>query len=138
MENAENVGNMPDEYNVANSTMNLSNSLEEVDVNKELKKEVSDGDLRFMTYKKVMTMMGKTTKKTIPIMTKYERARILGVRKQQLASGSKPCVDIRKMKSIDDIAEAELEQRLLPFIVVRPLPNGTKEYWKLEEFMSVS
>jgi hypothetical protein len=42
------------------------------------------------------------------------------------------------MKSIDEIAEAELEQRLLPFIVKRPLPNGTCEYWKLEEFISVS
>ena len=141
MEDADNVANVPDEYNVANSTMNLSNSLEEVNVDKEIeeqRREAMGGELKLPTYRKVLNSMGKTTKKTIPILTKYERARILGVRKQQLASGAKPCVDTRRMKSIDEIAEAELEQRLLPFIVKRPLPNGTCEYWKLEEFLSVS
>lgn len=141
MEDAENVANVPDEYNVANSTMNLSNSLGDVNVDKEVedqKREALGGDLKLPTYRKVLNMMGKTSKKTIPILTKYERARILGVRKQQLASGAKPCIDVRGMKSIDEIAEAELEKRLLPFIVKRPLPNGTSEYWKLEEFLSVS
>jgi hypothetical protein len=31
------------------------------------------------------------------------------------------------------IAEMELEKRVLPFIVVRPLPNGKKEYWRIQD-----
>ena len=31
------------------------------------------------------------------------------------------------------IAEMELKQKKLPFIVQRPLPNGGCEYWPLQE-----
>ena len=73
--------------------------------------------------------------KTIPILTKYEKAKILGLRIAQLNKGSKPFVNIRSAKVIDTylIAEKELEQKKLPFIIMRPFPNGKKEYWKLED-----
>ena len=51
--------------------------------------------------------------------------------------GAKPCVDTRGLRSIEEIAYAELNQRKMPFIVKRPLPNGTVEYWKMEEFLTV-
>ncbi len=131
--------NVPDEYNVENSVNNLGNSLEEV--NKEVSTSnvvnESGADLKLPTYRKVVQSVAKGQKKTIPILTKYEKARIVGVRIQQLASGAKPCVDTRGMKSIEDIVYAELEQRTMPFIIKRPLPNGTCEYWRLEEFQSV-
>ncbi len=138
MEEPSEVVNVPDEFNVANSTANLANSLEEVNVDKEIVKEVAVGELKLPTYRKVVNTIQSKVKKTIPILTKYERARIIGVRMQQLASGAKPCLDTRGMKSIEEIALMELEKRVLPFIVKRPLPNGTCEYWKLEEFLSVS
>jgi DNA-directed RNA polymerase I, II, and III subunit RPABC2 len=139
MEDEANVANMSNEYNVAASNVDLGNSLQEVNVDKEIEqpKEVMVGELKLPTYRKVLNVMGKGTKKTIPILTKYEKARIMGVRMQQLAGGAKPCVDTRGMKSIEDIAKAELERRVLPFLIKRPLPNGTCEYWKLEEFISV-
>jgi len=31
------------------------------------------------------------------------------------------------------IAKIELKQKKLPFIIQRPLPNNTFEYWKLED-----
>ena len=136
MEDEANVANMPNEYDVAASNMDLANSIN-VDKDIEVPKEPMVGELKLPTYRKVLNVMGKGTKKTIPILTKYERARIMGVRMQQLASGAKPCVDTRGMKSIEDIAKAELEKRVLPFLIKRPLPNGTCEYWKLEEFLSV-
>ena len=73
--------------------------------------------------------------KTIPILTKYERARILGLRITQLNKGAKPYIDITKNKIIDNhiIAEQELNEKRLPFIIMRPIPNGKKEYWRLED-----
>lgn len=72
--------------------------------------------------------------KTIPILTKYERARILGQRAKQINSGSKAFVEIDK--NIHDgylIASKELNEKKIPFIIRRPLPNGGSEYWKLED-----
>ena len=72
--------------------------------------------------------------KTIPILTKYERARILGQRAKQIDSGAKPFVHIDK--TINDgylIATRELEEKKIPFIIRRPLPNGGSEYWKVQD-----
>lgn len=73
--------------------------------------------------------------KTIPILTKYERARILGLRITQLNKGAKPYINVTKNKIIDNhiIAEQELNEKRLPFIIMRPIPNGGKEYWRLED-----
>ena len=70
--------------------------------------------------------------KTIPFLTKYERARVLGQRAKQIESGSKPLVKIPD-NIIDGylIAEMELEQKKIPFIIRRPIPNGGSEYWRL-------
>jgi DNA-directed RNA polymerase I, II, and III subunit RPABC2 len=75
--------------------------------------------------------------KTIPIMTKYERTRILGQRCRQLQNGSIPFVDISRYgdEILDDhfIATLELEQKKIPFIIRRPLPNGMSEYWNARD-----
>jgi len=72
--------------------------------------------------------------KTLPFLTKYEKTRILGERTHQINSGSKPFIQIES-DVIDGylIALAELEQKKIPFIVKRPLPNGGCEYWKLKD-----
>jgi DNA-directed RNA polymerase I, II, and III subunit RPABC2 len=71
---------------------------------------------------------------TLPFLTKYEKTRILGERTHQINSGSKPFVQVES-DIIDGylIALAELEQKKIPFIVKRPLPNGGCEYWKLKD-----
>ena len=72
--------------------------------------------------------------RTLPFITKYERARVLGERAKQLNSGAKPFVEIDP--SIIDgylIALAEFEQKKIPFIIKRPLPNGGCEYWKMRD-----
>ena len=72
---------------------------------------------------------------TLPLLTKYERARILGLRISQLNKGARPYIQINHTHIIDThiIAEQELKEKRLPFIIMRPLPNGKKEYWKLED-----
>ena len=75
--------------------------------------------------------------KTLPILTKYEKARILGLRISQLNKGAKPFIkfDDESRKVIDTylIAEKELREKRLPFIIMRPIPNGKKEYWSLRD-----
>tara|TARA_X000000368_G_scaffold405522_1_gene382718 strand:- start:222 stop:704 length:483 start_codon:yes stop_codon:yes gene_type:complete len=76
--------------------------------------------------------------KTLPILTKYERARILGLRAKQINSGSDIFVDIPP--SIFDgyaIAKIELEQKKIPFIIRRPLPNGVSEYWSVKDLQQI-
>tara|TARA_X000000950_G_scaffold68766_1_gene85098 strand:+ start:10756 stop:11442 length:687 start_codon:yes stop_codon:yes gene_type:complete len=69
--------------------------------------------------------------KTLPFITCYEKARILGERTKQLNQGAKPFVEVEH-DVIDGylIALKEFEEKKIPFIVQRPLPNGTSEYWK--------
>ena len=72
--------------------------------------------------------------RTIPFITKYEKTKILGERAKQLNSGASPMIDVDK--SIIDgyiIALKEYEEKKIPFIIKRPLPNGGCEYWKLED-----
>jgi DNA-directed RNA polymerase I, II, and III subunit RPABC2 len=72
--------------------------------------------------------------KTIPFMTKFEKARILGQRAKQLDSGAIPFVKVDKT-IIDGylIALKELEEKKIPFIIKRPLPNGAFEYWNVND-----
>ena len=72
--------------------------------------------------------------KSIPFLTKYEKTRILGQRAQQINSGSEPFVDVPE-NIIDGylVAEIELAQKKIPFIIRRPMPNNTFEYWKVND-----
>jgi len=71
---------------------------------------------------------------TMPFLTKYEKTRVLGQRAKQLNQGAQPLVPVDK-KIIDGylIAQLELQQKALPFIIRRPLPGGKSEYWRLSD-----
>ena len=77
--------------------------------------------------------------KTIPYLTKYERARILGQRAKQINSGATAFVKVPE-NVIDGyiIAELELKQKKVPFIIRRPLPNGGSEYWSIKDLEDIS
>ena len=72
--------------------------------------------------------------KTLPFLTKYEKTRILGIRTKQLNEGAKPYLDVNPT-IIDGyiIAQLELEHKKLPFIIRRPMPNGSSELWRLQD-----
>lgn len=72
--------------------------------------------------------------RTIPFLTKYERARILGQRAKQIETGAKPLVRVPE-NVIDGyiIAELELKEKKIPFIIRRPIPGGACEYWNLKD-----
>ena len=74
--------------------------------------------------------------RTYPFMTVFERTKIIGLRANQLSKGSVPFVAIPKhITDVRDIARLELEQKRLPFIIKRPLPNGMFEYWRVADLL---
>jgi DNA-directed RNA polymerase I, II, and III subunit RPABC2 len=72
--------------------------------------------------------------KTLPYLTKYEKARILGQRAKQINSKAKVFVKVPD-NVIDGylIAQLELKEKRIPFIIRRPLPSGGCEYWSLKD-----
>ena len=72
--------------------------------------------------------------RTIPYLTKYEKARILGQRAKQIETGARPLVKIPE-NIVDSyiIAELELREKKIPFIIRRPIPGGGCEYWNLRD-----
>lgn len=72
--------------------------------------------------------------RTVPFLTKYERARVIGARAEQINAKAVPLVPVPD-HIIDGvvIATMELEAKKIPFIIKRPLPNGTFEYWRVRD-----
>jgi DNA-directed RNA polymerase I, II, and III subunit RPABC2 len=77
--------------------------------------------------------------KTLPLLTKYERTRVLGQRAKQINDGATPFVKVPE-GVIDGylIALKELEEKKIPFIIRRPLPNRGSEYWHLEDLQIIN
>jgi DNA-directed RNA polymerase I, II, and III subunit RPABC2 len=71
---------------------------------------------------------------TIPFITRYEKARILGERAKQINAGAIPMVEVES-DIIDGylIAMKEFNEKKIPFIIKRPMPNGGCEYWKFKD-----
>ena len=72
-------------------------------------------------------------------LTKYEKTQILGIRIQQLSNGLLPYITIdnasHKEVSLSYIAQKELEERKLPFIIKRKISESITEYWRLSELL---
>lgn len=65
--------------------------------------------------------------KTTRFLTKYERTRVLGIRATQIARGAPPLINLningRTLNDPKEIAEQELLNRKLFFIIKRRLPS---------------
>ena len=77
----------------------------------------------------------KKDRQTTPKLTRYEKARIIGCRAQQIAGGLLAFIPVGDLTDPREIALKELELKKLPFIVKRPMPDGSFEYWKLDELL---
>ena len=70
-----------------------------------------------------------------PILTRFEKARIMGARALQLSLGAPTFIEIPETAATSlDIAMEELEQRLIPISIRRSLPNGDYQNIPLFEF----
>ena len=70
---------------------------------------------------------------TTPFLTKFERARILSERANQISLGKShlEC----SFTDPYEIALEELKERKIPMKIIRYLPNGNKEIWKVNEMI---
>jgi DNA-directed RNA polymerase subunit K/omega len=94
--------------------------------------EYENEELNLADFYKNYSKMKKDYK-TLAVLSKYEKTRILSERTQQLASGSISYLkNPESYDTIYDIALMELNQKKLPFIVKRTLSNSV-ELWKLED-----
>lgn len=77
--------------------------------------------------------------RTLPYLTKYEKARVLGQRAKQIETGAKPFVKVPE-NVIDSyiIAELELKEKKIPFIIKRPIPGGAFEYWHIRDLENIN
>ena len=75
-------------------------------------------------------------KNTAPILTKFERAKLLGIRAEMISAGNSPLVVVpRGVDNAYEIALLELKEKKIPLIIRRHLPNGTVEDWRIEELI---
>jgi DNA-directed RNA polymerase I, II, and III subunit RPABC2 len=75
---------------------------------------------------------------TLPYFTKYEYTTFLACRMQHLALGAPPLVPLSDFSTSDPrflqkVAEREILERKLPYLIRRKLPDGTTEYWPVSE-----
>lgn len=73
---------------------------------------------------------------TSPYITKYEKARILGTRALQISRNAPVFVELEPHE-IDplQIAEKELREKKIPFILRRYLPDGNFEDWPISQLI---
>lgn len=78
------------------------------------------------------------TRVSQPYFTKYEYTALLSSRAQQIAEGAIPMVPLAEFNTNDPkfvwkVAEREILERKLPYLVRRQLPNGQTEFWSVAE-----
>jgi len=67
------------------------------------------------------------------ILSKYEYVRLLSDRTIQLSQGAKSMISNTNNLSYKEIADLEIRNKVIPLIIERPLPNGLKERFKINE-----
>ncbi|KAI5189987.1 DNA-directed RNA polymerases I, II, and III subunit RPABC2 [Nematocida sp. AWRm77] len=74
---------------------------------------------------------------TSPIMTKFERAKILGIRAQQISMSAPIMVECGDETDPIEIAKKELKEKKTPLIVLRRLPDNTYEKWPVKDLINL-
>ena len=108
------------------------NSLEEDD---KQNMEIED-EQKIKNNSKKFNLKPIKERETSRFLTKYEKARILGERAIQISNGAKVMVEVEK--GVWDpmiIAEKELREKKIEYIVRRYLPDGSYEDWDLNELI---
>lgn len=158
---AEDDGDENDDMSISNNENNDEDDVEDMDDDSSVEMDEDnfntfDENLRTQIVEKTHTLLkvnnmheikalAKITRdvhgkvidplhKTHPVLTKYEKAKILGIRCNQINNGCPAFIDVSE-NEIDgyNIAEKELYAKKNPFIIKRPLPNGTNEYWYVND-----
>jgi len=99
---------------------------------------LGDGDIDINEFYKTYATKRKNFK-TSPVLSKYEKTRIISERVQQLSNGGIPFIsNPESYSSIYDIALKELDMKKLPFIIKRKISGNNCELWKLEDLKIIN
>ena len=85
---------------------------------------------------KIKEIIPKDQRQTTPFLTKYEKARIIGARALQISKNSPILISNEQLGGETDpiiIAEIELREKKIPFIIRRYLPDGSFEDWPVKD-----
>jgi DNA-directed RNA polymerase subunit K/omega len=76
-------------------------------------------------------------RKTTNILTKYEYTVLIAARALQIEVGSEPLIPYKEqgIYNTRDIAEKELLERVIPLLIQRTLPDGSKEFWHVKDMI---
>jgi DNA-directed RNA polymerases I, II, and III subunit RPABC2 len=77
----------------------------------------------------------KDKRVTTKYLTKYERARVLGTRALQISMNAPVMIDPKGETDPLKIAKMEMEQKKVPMIIRRYLPDGAFEDWAMDELL---
>lgn len=93
----------------------------------------------FLSTIEEITHQGTKHRRTLPILSKYEKAKIIGIRAQQISMGSYIYLDnVHTLSNPLDVAKEELRQKRTPLLVRRNIV-GKKgivfEDWRIEELI---
>ena len=114
MSDDEDIEYTEDEYDVTDIIVEANGDQDMIDILKKYKKH-------------------KKNYKTSPVITKYEKCRVLSERAGQINSGSHIYLsNYENFKNAYDIAVKEYDEKRIPFIIKRPYGNSF-EYWKLKD-----
>ena len=134
----ENLTNQIDTNDVAESTEEISiisdnKELTKLNINQKIK---TNENVDFFFKKNQLLNKSSFDKRiTLPYLTKYEKARILGARALQISMGAPILVDLKGETDSLEIASKELKERVIPIVIRRYLPSGNYEDWELAEMV---
>ena len=83
-------------------------------------------------YRTIMANYDPSKNKSPAVLTIYEVPLLIGKRATQLAEGARPLIAVAPGNNHIDIAEEELRQKKIPFMIKRTV-GGHVEYWKIED-----
>jgi DNA-directed RNA polymerase subunit K/omega len=74
--------------------------------------------------------------RSVPFLTQFEKTKVLGFRTNQLSQGARAYIAVpAHITDLREIAKMELDARRLPFIIKRPMPDGSFEKWRLSDLL---
>ena len=77
-------------------------------------------------------------KKTSPYLSRYERAKVISIRAQQLSVGKQPQIEVDGTNINHlEIALQELKEKKIPNSIIRKLPDNTIEIWAAKDLINL-
>ena len=98
--------------------------------------EREDNEPSSLIKKEKANLIPIKERRTSRFLTKFERARVIGERAIQISNNADVFVDVPEgMLDPLKIAEKELKERKIPFVIRRYLPNGEYEDWEVNDLI---